>query len=285
MVLGEKHMKWRKWITWVLMAVCVAALLGYRYLDRVGTDNEGPEIKFDEEPLRLSVTDDEDIFLSGVSAWDQRDGDVTASLVVESVRFGSDDVLNISYAAFDSSGNVSKVFRQAEFTDYESPRFSLEAPLMFTENASFDLLGVVSVTDVLDGDLSHNVKATSLDESSIATVGTHDIQLRVTNSLGDTAALILPVEVSPVGTYHGKVTLSDYLVYIEAGSSFDARRYALEYTLNGEAYDLTDDREERVTLTVTGEVDTSVAGVYVVTYKVECNEYTGCSRLIVVVEG
>lgn len=278
-------MKWRKWIIWVLIAACVAALLGYRYLDRVRTDTASPEIMFDEADLRLSVRDEENVLLCGVSAWDEHDGDVTASLVIESIRFGSDDILNVTYAAFDSAGNVAKATRQAEYTDYESPRFSLDAPLMFTENTNINLLGVVSVTDVLDGDLSHNIRATSLDETSIATVGTHDVQLRVTNSLGDTVTLVLPVEVTAAGTYYGKVELSDYLIYIDVGSSFDASRYALAYTLGGTTYDLTDDREEGIDLTITDDVDTSSAGVYVVTYKVECGGYTGCSKLIVVVEG
>ena len=281
-------MKKRNWLLLLAIAVCLALYVGYRAMDRLKTDTTPPQITFSDEAAEFSVHDPMDVLLRGVTAADTRDGDVTASLVVEQVRLlDPDGFLRIRYAAFDRSGNVTKADRTARYTDYESPRFSLEEPLLFTLNSGFDILKVIGASDALDGDIRHRIRATSLDNASVATLGSHQVEFRVTNSLGETVLLTLPVEVYAAGPY---------LIYLDAGTPFDPDRYLDSVTRNREKISLRNRTPEGFSVKVSGDVDTGIPGVYVVDYTIThslVNQYnpgnsqisTGFSRLIVVVEG
>ena len=115
----------------LVTAACCAAFGVYSCLGRSGRDREAPVISMAQSELRLSVTDEPACLLDGVTAADAHDGDVTASLVVESVRgMVSDRRFTVTYAAFDAAGNVAKAQRTVCYEDYVSPRFSLSAPLV-----------------------------------------------------------------------------------------------------------------------------------------------------------
>lgn len=283
-------MKNRRWLYLALIAVCLAAFYGYRAVARLSTDTKAPEINVGTETLQVSVQDSRAVLLQGVTATDNSDGDVTSSLVVESVRLvDSNGTVSVSYAAFDKAGNVAKAERQVQYTDYESPRFSLSVPLVFAQNSSFDVLSVIEAEDMVDGSITHRIRATSLDSNSIITLGTHDVEFRVTNSQGDTAELVLPVEVYSSGSYQAQLSLTSYLIYLNVGDSFRAEDYLGEYTLGREVTSLRGGVPSGFILRTTGEVDTQTPGVYTVAYKVSTSQaeqlYTGYSKLIVVVEG
>lgn len=282
----------------ILLAVlCLVGFFAYRTLNDLSADTRPPVIQESGEGPEVSVTDGYEALLSGLTATDDRDGNVTDSLLVESVRLtDGDGTISVTCAAFDSAGNVAKFTRQARYTDYRSPRFSLRQPLLFAQGSGFDVLDIVSAQDVLDGDIQHRIRATSLDESSISSSGSHSVQFRVTNSLGDTASLTLPVEVYSSGTYTMGLSLSEYLVYLEKGSSFDARSYLMSATLNSESISLKNNTPFNYSVKITQAVDTATPGVYPVDYlvtytvtdtlKPESSQvYTGFTRLIVVVEG
>lgn len=283
-------MKKRIWIYLTLIVLCLAVFFGYRLLDQVRTDNTPPVFDLSGELLQVSVADGDSALLEGVTAVDEVDGDVTASVVVENVvRDNEDGTVTVTYAAFDRSGNVAKVQRKVEYTDYESPKFGLIGPLVFNENSGFDVLSFVTAEDMLDGDISHWVRATSLDENSVGIAGDHEIQFRVTNSLGDTVQIVLPVEVNAVGTYQGTLELSEYLVYVDAGGIFDEKDYLVSYTLGGVTHSLEGRLGDEFSVEIVSGVDTEVPGIYEVTYTVtytkNATSYTGYSKLIVVVEG
>lgn len=289
-------MKKRKWLYLALIVVCLAVYFGYRAVDRISTDTEKPEININGE-LEISVQDPKSALLQGVSARDKRDGDVTDSLVVESVKLmDSDGTVQVTYAAFDEAGNVAKAEREVRYTDYESPKFTLTAPLTFAAGSSFDVLSIIQVEDMLDGNISHRIRATPLDDQSITAQGVHDVEFRVTNSMGETVELTLPVEVYASGAYEAKLTLTDYLIYLDVGSAFSVNSYLKDFTRSLETVSLRNGLPEDYSLKTTGTVDTSTPGVYSVSYKVtytKVNEkdsslnqsYTGYSKLIVVVEG
>lgn len=160
----------RNWKLLVMLAVSLAALVGYRVVDGLRTDSTAPVITVDDSVmLEVSVLD-RAALLTGVTAADDRDGDVTASIVVESARDITDDgCVTVTYAAFDSSGNVAKTTRTVRYTDYRSPRFTLSNSLVFTYGTNFDVLKVVGAEDVLDGDIGYRVRANSLEEVSLNT--------------------------------------------------------------------------------------------------------------------
>lgn len=280
----------KNWKLLVLLAVCLGVLVGYRIFDGLRTDSTAPEITISDSAVpELSVYAPEAL-LEGVSATDDRDGDVTASIVVESIGGMMDDgTVTVTYAAFDSSGNVAKRKRTVRYTDYESPRFTLRQSLDFVYGTSFDVLNVVGAVDLLDGDIGYRVKATSMDAVSINTEGIHDVRFRVSNSLGDQVELVLPVEVYYSGRYNAQLHLSEYLLYLDAGEAFDPKAYLKEYIARGESKNLTKGIPEGLTLETEGRVDTQNPGVYVVSYTVSSTQgstlYEGYARLIVVVEG
>ena len=282
-------MKKRNWISLLLIMLCAAVLVGYRAWDRMHSDTEAPEITMEAQLPELSALEQRSALLQGVSARDKRDGDVTGSLVVESVRLlRSDGTVTVTYAAFDKVGNVAKADREVRFHDYESPKFFLRQPLLFSRNTSYDVLSAIGAEDMLDGDISHRIRATVLDEVDSDYAGTHDVQFRVTNSLGETVELVLPVEVYIPSPFEGSLTLTDYLIYLKQGDKFVANSYLDTFTLGRDVIPLRTGLTEEMRLLVSGKVETGVPGVYVVDYELTYEKaeqlYTAYSRLIVVVE-
>jgi hypothetical protein len=286
-------MKKHNWISLLLIVCCIGVLIGYRTLDQMRTDHKAPVISIEEQLLELSALEPRSALLQGISAQDETDGDVTASLVVEKVQLeNGNGTAAVTYAAFDKAGNVAKAQRQILYNDYVRPRFSLNQPLMFT-HASPDLLDLVSARDILDGDISHRVRATALDKVDSEYNGTYNVRFQVTNSLGDTVELTLPVEIYTPSLFDAKMTLSDYLIYLRQGDSFNARNYLRTFIQGREEISLAHSVPEDLNLTVSGKVDTGTPGVYEINYRIDYSPnagaagqmYTAYSKLIVIVEG
>ena len=282
-----KTLKKRDLLCLCVTALCLILLVGYRSVDALYSDTTKPVISFDTESLTLSVQDDRAILLQGVTASDDTDGDVTASLLIENIRLNSSDGLaDVSYAAFDSAGNIAKVTREVRYSDYKRPTFTLLSPLLFSQNSNYDVLDVISATDVLDGNIQHRIRATMLSQFSDSDLGVHDVEFTVTNSLGDTTKLVLPVEIYASGTYNANLTLTNYLVYLKAGEPFYAESYLDSFNAGSKSVSLRSGLPDGYTLELSGEVDTQTPGIYCVNYTVKYGTpRTGYSKLIVIVEG
>ncbi|MBQ9082391.1 MAG: hypothetical protein IJY28_02700 [Clostridia bacterium] len=278
-----------------LIVVCLLVYKGYQRLDQLWTDRTPPVITVTMPVAEVSVKDADGALLQGITAADETDGDVTSSMIVESVMLlDTTGRAEVRYAAFDRSGNVAKATREVRFTDYTRPEFTLNAPLLYVHGVAFDVLRDLGVQDVVDGDLQHRIKATSVDGESITTQGTHMVQFQVTNSLGDTVKLSLPVEVYAAGAYNARLTLTDYLVYLPKGGTFDAGSYLKEFIVGEEITDLQGGSRSGFTAKISGQPDMQNPGVYAVDYRITWQknttssirqEYTAYSRLIVIVEG
>lgn len=273
------------WPLLLLTILCCAGFGAYWFFKTQTTDNTPPEISFPAGELEISVSASEAELLNGVTAYDSRDGDVTGWIVVESVSgLSSDQLATVTYAAFDRAGNVAKAQRTLRYTDYQSPRFSLSAPLIFRSGKSFDVFDYVVAEDVVDGTLDSQIKATIVSgETSITSEGIHEVEFRVTNSMRDTVYMTVPVEVYPAGLYNATVVLSDYLVYVKQGSSFDSASYLRTFQMGAQSISLSGSQGD-VTVSYDSDVNTSVPGTYSVTYTVKSGTYTGYTRLIVIVE-
>lgn len=275
-----------QWLLLILTAVWLLAFGFYVFQAERSRDAAAPIISFQEDTLSLSVYAPQDELLQGVTALDDRDGDVTDSLVVEEISaIRSDHSATVTYAAFDRAGNVAKAKRTIQYTDYEGPKFSLSAPLLFRSGPTVDLFQYVSASDPLDGDLSDRVKANLVSgEADLSSVGVHEVELRVTNSMGDTARITVPVEVYSASDYNAAVSLSSYLVYTEAGKFFSPRKYLESLSAGSREYRINLLPSSEVTVDINSNVQTDTPGVYDVTYTVSYKTYTGYTRLIVVVE-
>ena len=88
----------------VLLVICLIFYLG--------RDRKGPEIFFNEEnQIVYSDGIDEELLLDGVTAVDEKDGDVSDSLLVEKVAGTNGKEVIVTYVARDSSNNVGKASR------------------------------------------------------------------------------------------------------------------------------------------------------------------------------
>lgn len=274
----------------VFLAVVLALFTGYRVWKKSVTDLIPPVISFDSNVIEISVNDGREKMMEGITVTDNHDGDVTASLMIEKLGvINSEHELTVTYAAFDSSGNVTKARRTVRYTDYESPKFHLYQPLLYPYGRDVDIVNRVTVTDVIDGNISHRIKATVVSEIPVSSEGVHNMLFRVTNSLGDTTEVILPAEIYPTGKYTADLLLTDYLIYIPVGEKFDARQYLHYFNYAETSVFLGSALPPSYRLVTNGNVNTDVPGVYPVsytlTYSVENINYTAYSKLIVIVEG
>lgn len=273
-----------KWALFVLTLLCCAAFGAYIVWSSGHFDHVPPQIAIAEQEITLSVLDSQERLLEGVTALDARDGDVTASLVVESVRgIVADKRFTVTYAAFDHSGNVTKAQRTVYYEDYVSPRFSLSAPLIFRKASNLNVFAPLGAQDDFDGDLTDRIKGTLVSgERQLTEEGDYAVEFRVTNSLGDTSYLTAPVRIISSTSRGVELTLTNYLIYLEKGESFTPERYWGDLTAGGQTISLSGNDE--VELSIDSDVNTSEPGVYCVEYTAEYGYYTAQTWLLVVVE-
>ena len=274
----------------IVLAAAIALFGGYLALMRNIKDTRPPVISVEEGILNVSVENYNETLMTGITAVDDRDGDVTASLLVESIYGITDDhVTTVTYAAFDRAGNVSKVQRQVRYIDYREPRFELAGSLCFPYNSGFDLLDYVGAYDVLEGDIRRRVRATLVsDTRSINEIGSHVVRLQVTNSLGDTVEMDFPVEVYDPEWYTASVKLDQYLVYLKKGAKFDPNDYLNAFNVRGEDTIISHGIPDNINCDINSNVNTEVPGLYRVKYtltkNVNLTTFAGQAVLVVIVQ-
>ena len=237
------------------------------------SDFEAPVISADSEVMNLSVEAIDAALLSGMTAEDNLDGDVTDTLVVVSKsKFIAKATRNVSYAAFDKSNNVGTYVRKLVYTDYHSPRFVLTEPLRFVAgNSSYDYLRHMRAVDCLDGNLSSQIKITmGSTETASESTSTQPIHVIVTNSAGDTSSLSLKATFEDYETYsQAAPALSNYIIYLEVGEKPNYRSYLEGIWTAGNTRKFSElrfDPDEDVEIDDSA-VDYRTPGVYTVTYK------------------
>lgn len=283
-------MKRRYILLAIVMAAAIALFGAYQILTLKLKDTKPPVISVDEQILEISVEDGKDVLMTGITAMDDRDGDVTASLLVESIYgITEDHVTTVTYAAFDRAGNVSKIQRKVRYSDYREPRFELRGSLCFPYNSGFDLLDYVGANDVLEGDIRRRVRATLVsDTRSINEIGSHIVRLQVTNSLGDTVEMDFPVEVYDPEWYTASVKLKEYLIYLKQGETFKPEDYLKAFSVRGEDTDISRRIPDDILCDINSNVNTRVPGVYRAKYTLTKNfnltTFSGQAILVVIVQ-
>lgn len=92
-----------------LMVIACIALGGITLVLGFSEDKKAPEIQFQDNEITFTQGDDYAGLLQGVTATDNRDGDVTKSLVVESVYPNDDgETATVVYVARDKTNNIGK---------------------------------------------------------------------------------------------------------------------------------------------------------------------------------
>lgn len=101
----------KKGLVAMLLLAC-AALLAGNVVVYIGEDRNGPEITVPQEEVTYVAGSDTSALLNGVTAADDRDGDVTSTVTVESIIPNEDQTgASVIYVAKDSKNNVTKATR------------------------------------------------------------------------------------------------------------------------------------------------------------------------------
>ena len=268
-------------------------------------DTEGPTISMNSDVVEISVGDADDSILAGVTAMDARDGDVTASLVVESLSnlVGDERIANI--AAFDSDNHVTKTTRTVRYTDYISPHFTLTDPFTLPVGSkSTAMTKNLTATDCIDGDITGRISRANAEGSTFnsSVPGYYPVEFSVSNSAGDVESFVASVEVYDSSTVDlPAFALTDALIYLPQGSSFEPLDYLRALSVDSVSYRMYQGVLVRSTLvsqlereggdpntvgsanlydtsliTINNPVDTSAPGWYEVSYTV--TSATGTER-------
>ena len=264
-------MKKLKIATLSILLLSTAAFIIFSIYDLITHDGKPPVIKCSEE-ITVSVEADEEELLKGVTAKDDKSGDVSDSLVVEKISdFIEDNTRIVTYAAIDEKGNVGRKECALHYTDYQSPQIFLNSPLRFDVNKIPEIKKSLDANSVLDGNIGNKVKYSISDEQILQGIGIVPIELSVTDSAGKKTEISTILELYDKNEESIEIELSNYLVYIKQGSEFYSREYIQEISREGR-------------LSIESNVDVNVPGVYQVDYTVEDRGSVGKTRLIVVVE-
>ncbi len=296
----------------VVGTACITILFLIVVAKQVFTaDTLAPQISMESTNISVSVTDGDDALLAGTTATDAEDGDITDKVMVETIsNFISEWEREITVVVFDSDDYFTKTTRTITYTDYTPTQFALSSPLRFTQGvSSSSFLNNLSAEDCLDGDVSATITQYTEDGSTIDTEvpGEYQITFSVSNSAGAVSKFTATVEIyDPTEeSVAPKITLTDALVYLEKGASFDPMDYLVGITYETDYYEqtqdgsllttkdqklLAEDEDAEVTpfdleqLYITNPVDTAQAGWYEVVYRVtDSSQNTKTVRLIVCV--
>lgn len=262
----------------VLLVIALGIYVASWFVEQSREDPTRPTITSDVEVLELPCAYSQEQMLSGLHAYDERDGDLTSEILVGEIsRFQQEGTCEVTYVVFDSSNQPATLTRQVVFTDYRSPQFTLTQPLVFVQGRGSSASSYVGATDMLDGDISPSVRMTD-SNISYSVAGYYEMDVEVTNSFGDLAEATLPVHI--VEQYQQSLTieLTQNLVYLSVGETFQPYNYVSSVTTsNGSQID-TDN------VSTVSDVDTSTPGCYEVQYNVSSGGSQGITWLVVIVE-
>ena len=250
--------------------------------DKKDEDHTYPEIQIGQEQLEVSVKAGKADLLKDVVAKDEKDGDLTGSVIVESISKFIDKqqhICNVTYVVKDSDDHVTKKTRRVRFKDYTAPRFSLSQPLCFNVGDEINVAGVIHAEDCYDGDISSKVKLLS---STVRTsmAGEYAVTAQVTNSFGDTSKFKAVVIIRQNNALGPRIVLKKNLVYLKSGDKFDEESYVSKVTdPNGKTLSGVSVK------VVSSSVNTKKPGSYIVQYAAKDEEGNeGYSYLTVIVE-
>ena len=263
----------------VLIFVLSCAMLCFTLYAVTSQDTIPPVITDSVGDLHLKVSYDPQLLTQGLTATDDRDGDLSDRIMVERVsRFSQPGVCQVSYVVLDSNNNFCRYQRTVIYDDYTSPRLHLELPLMYQRGEQISILGRLRLYDCLEGDITHALKLESSNVPDNAT-GVFEIELFASNSYGDSIYAKVPVNIGVYSADAPRIRLKQYLAYIKAGQVFSPLSYVEEVEdINGNLIPIEQ-------IKVTTMVDPTVPGYGQVCYEVtDTRGVTGMVYMTVIVE-
>lgn len=260
----------KKWIA-LLTAACIA-LGAFVVFQQINADKQGPEINITPDAISVYRNDMNDSeLLAGITATDDRDGDVSDTLRVESIYETDTTHVIITYTAKDDSNNITKIKCQFELdSDSSEPK---------EENTPSESDSKNNTSE--DTELSDEAESDAVDETIRET---DEPEVSPTPAAKDEAQEEKEkqeAEADSLPAQNPRVYLTDYLVKVPVGTSVDLLSYVSE---------IKDDSDDVYELwrkiQITGSVNSAVPGTYKCTYYVidSQNNISNNAVLTVIVE-
>lgn len=262
----------------LLTALCIVSVLfaGTKYMQISSGKDVPPEITCSQEILDISVLQDDAVLMTGMSASDAQDGDLTGEIMVAGIsKLISDNTAKVTYIVFDSDDNMATFVRTIRYIDYHRPEIKVSSALNFSRDETMGIINCMHVEDVVDGDISDKIRISTLRVTSESNIYT--VVAQVTNSLGDTAKEELYVVLQDTDPDRPVIYLSEYLARVEQGSAFEPRQFVRSVSVSRKGMPTSDVYWE-------SNVDTAVPGTYYVKYFYTAEGKTGMVIMTVVVE-
>lgn len=239
-------------ITVLLFAAALVIFIGSKAYSRFFQDTTPPTITCQSDTVEVRLGEDRSALLRGVSAHDDKDGDLTDRIMIQGVTqlIGS-NTAKVTYVVFDTANNMASCTRTVRYSDYQKPFFSMDLPAVYTLGSTVTLLDRLYAHDVVDGDISANIRIVS-QNVNVKEPGTYSVTAQVSNSLGDLDTVNLKVVIVDDEVLPVLPELTQYIVYLNQGAAFDPAQF-LAAPL-GQA------------VSVDHDVDTSAPGIYHVSY-------------------
>ena len=298
-------MKKLKIVSIIVFMLSAILFGGFIAKEKVAKDSTGPVITMDSESIAVSINDGREALLRGVTASDAGDGDITASVHVESVGpMNEKGERKVSYVAFDSDGNVSHALRTMTYTDYTAPVLTLSRNLAYPAGTT-NLVDGFTAQDCWGQDITSEIRVLFTESKNVRLAGFYPARVKVIDSTGGSFELPVNYEIYVAQAYNKlpALTLDNYLLYINKGEPFNALDHLNNVTINGAKYTPVEEdgtygvveeyekgQERTIDLnrfTVSGDVDTNTPGCYEVSVSLQDSVYetgTGTVRMYVVVK-
>lgn len=266
----------------------------YLFKERLVEDHTPPEIFFEEDRITASVTADDAELLQGVTAKDNRDGDLTDSVRISSMsHFIEKGRRTVTYIVFDKANQPASAQRTLVYTDYVSPRIYLKKPLRYTVNEakSANILGNMTAEDCILGDLSGQIRMSISDAWYDQEPGEYSLTVQVSNGTGDICSIPMSVMITDrndsdeAKKYYPM--LSEYIVYTSADKPLVLKDYLIG-VMRGSTEYLFEEEETGVLaedIKISSDINYGVPGVYEVEYSYTSTEgIRAVTKLYAVVE-
>ncbi len=263
-------------ITVLFAAVlCLFIIFNINYAKR---DRTVPTITFDSDEISVPLHASREELLAGVTAYDEKDGDISNKIVVESIsRFVEPGVSVVRYSVCDGDRHIASATRKVIYENYSSPRFTVSSSLVFPTGQSFNIHSIIGATDKIDGDISEKVIITVGDYSAQSSA-VYSVDAKVTNSKGDMITRTFPVYVEDRSLSAPEIELKNYIIYCSVGETVDVGANIVS-ALTADGTDILGSVRTDTNL------NTSKPGMYEIHYRVSDESgRTGHSVAFVVVE-
>ena len=228
-----------------IFILTVAGYSAFTFHEKKNADQTRPIIKMDSPSIVISVKDEENAIFQGMTAYDEKDGNVSENFIVENLSNFYEKGKRTAYiAVFDYDNHVNKITRDVIYAYYEEPIFELTAPFDYQtrENSSAltiqELTEKMSVVDSIDGNVTGRVRLLSDYTLNAAIAGEYPMEFQVTNSAGYVSRLPVTVRIydEREEAKSPSIKLSKYLINVEKGTEIDPGSYVNALEIDGIVY-------------------------------------------------